>query len=323
MKLLILGAKGMLGQALCRGTNAEVVGWDRSEIDIIDKNQVQEKISALAPDVIINAAAYNNVDKAEKEDRELAMKINGEAVGYLAEAAAEIGAIFVHFSSDYVFKGDNPSGYKEDDVPEPQSWYAKSKWEGEKHLLSLRGASEASDEAIPSLNPKSSARGGRNPKQILNSNFQNLNTKFQIPDTKYYLIRTSRLFGPAGVGEGAKKSFVDTMLKLGKEEGELNLIDEEISSPTYVVDLARATRELIESGASSGIYHRTNSGACTWYGWAKKIFELAGLSVKLNPVLAGKFPRPAVRPKYSKLLTTKLPPLRKWEEALEEYLKTL
>lgn len=290
MKLLILGSKGMLGQALYRGiyaelggTNAEVVGWDRSAIDITDKNQVTDKISALAPNVIINTAAYNNVDKAEGEDRELAMKINGEAVGYLVEAVANLGAILVHYSTDYVFKGDNPNGYREDDIPEPQSVYGQSKFLGEQKLINL-------------LTYK-----------LLN----------------FYLIRTSRLFGPAGVGEGAKKSFVETMLKLGKEKGELDVIDEETSSPTFVKDLARATIELIKSKAPYGIYHRTNSGACTWYGWAKKIFELAGLNIKLNPVPASRFPRSAVRPKYSMLLTTKLPPLRRWEEALEEYLESI
>lgn len=314
MKLLILGAKGMLGQALYRGTNAElngtnteVVGWDREEIDITNQNQVEEKICVLRPDVIINAAAYNNVDKAENEDRELAMKVNGEAVGYLASAAHKIGAILVHYSTDYVFKGDNPNGYKEDDEPNPQSWYAKSKWEGEKEIV------------------KRYCEGAERPKQSRQIHFEGdcFASLAKSGRRPFYLIRTSRLFGPAGVGGGAKKSFVETMLKLGKEKGELDLIDEEISSPTYVVDLAKATRQLIESGAPAGIYHRTNDGACSWYGWAKKIFELAGLSIKINPVPTDKFFRPAVRPKYSMLLTTKLPPLRRLEEGLKEYLKTL
>ncbi len=298
----------MLGQALVKEFSAdnEVVAWDREEIDITDKNQVLEKISALHPSIIINAAAYNNVDKAEKEDRDLAMKVNGEAVGYLVEIAGNVGATFVHYSTDYVFKGDKVEGYKENDEPNPQSWYAKTKREGEGKILKCH------------------------PEFISGS--QEMLKQVQHDILRFYLIRTSRLFGPAGVGEGAKESFVETMLKLGKEQCHsresgnpdvgLNLIDEETSSPTYVKDLARATRELIESDAPWGIYHRTNEGACTWYGWAEEIFELAGLNVKLNSVPASHFPRPAVRPKYSKLLTTKLPPLRRWEEALEEYLKT-
>jgi len=285
MRLLVLGAKGMLGQVLANEfshANYEVAAWDRAEIDITDQKQILEKIGALRPDIIINAAAYNNVDRAENEDRDLAMKVNGEAVGFLKKAAADCGALFVHYSTDYVFKGDKVDGYKEDDMPNPQSWYGRSKYEGEKKILDFR---------------------------------------FKIADFKFYLIRTSRLFGPAGAGEGAKKSFVETMLKLGKEKGELDVIDEEVSSPTYVVDLARATLDLIDSGASYGIYHRTNEGVCTWYNWAKKIFELANLSVKINPVPASKYPRPAPRPQFSQLISTKLSPLRSWEKALEGFLK--
>lgn len=293
MKLLILGAKGMLGQALVKEFNNadyEAVGWDKVELDITDRERVLEKIGALKPEVIINAAAYNNVDRAEAEDKELAFKINAKAVEYLAEAGARADALLVHYSTDYVFRGDQEDGYAEDAAPDPQSVYAKSKFKGEKAVL---------------CHPERHAC-----RQVGSE------------ESIFYLIRTSRLFGPVGAGEGAKRSFVETMIDMVKNKGqtELNLIDEEVSSPTYVVDLARVTRELIESGKPSGIYHRTNDGACTWYGWAKKIFEIAGLPVKLNPVPASNFPRPAPRPKFSALLTTKLPPLRPWGESLKEFL---
>lgn len=265
----------MLGQALVNefsGAGYEVIDWDRADLDITDREKVLEKIGMLKPKIIINAAAYNNIDKAETEDRELVFKINAEAVGYLVEASSQVGALFAHYSTDYVFRGDYEDGYAEDVTPDPQSVYAKSKFEGEKKAAGQ------------------------------------------------YLIRTSRLFGAAGVGDNAKKSFVDVMLKLGCEKESLDLVDEEVSSPAYVVDLARATRELFESGAPVGIYHCTNSGACTWYEWAQEIFKLTDLPVKLNPVSADKFPRPAPRPKFSKLLNTKLPYLRSWQEALAEYL---
>lgn len=111
------------------------------------------------------------------------------------------------------------------------------------------------------------------------------------------------------------------MLQLAREKEQLELVDEELSSPTCAVDLARRTREIIEWQKPFSIYHVTNSGACTWCGWAKKIFELSGKSVKITRVGADKFPRPAKRPKYSVLLNTKLPPLRSWGEALAEYLE--
>lgn len=277
----------MLGQALVKefsGAKYEVAGWDRADLDITDREKVLKKIKALAPKIIINAAAYNNIDKAEQEDSGLVFKINADAVGYLVEASAQVGALFAHYSTDYVFHGDCEDGYAEDATPDPQSVYARSKWEGEKKILERY------------------CEGARRLKQ------------------SFYLIRTSRLFGPVGQGESVKKSFVDVMLKLGREKESLDLVDEEVSSPTYVVDLARATRELFESGAPAGIYHRTNLGVCTWYEWAREIFKLADLPVKLNPVSADKFPRPAPRPKFSKLLNTKSPPLCSWQEALAEYL---
>lgn len=279
MKVLIIGAKGMLGQELVQefsGNSYEVSMWDKEEIDITKKDLVLEKIKSARPEIIINAAAYNAVDKIEEMEKDFADLINGYAVGNLSEAAGIIGAIFVHYSTDYVFDGKEIDGYKEDAMPGPQSIYADSKLLGEQ----------------------------------------------QIKNKKYYLIRTSRLFGKQAQSVGAKKSFVDVMLKCAEEKDCLELVDEELSSPTYVRDLARRTREIIEWKKPFGIYHATNEGSCTWYGWAKKIFELSGKNVKLVPVGANRFPRSAKRPKYSVLLNTKLPPLRKWEEALEDYLKT-
>lgn len=287
-KILIVGAKGMLGQELMRefqGVGCEVFGWDKEEIDITNKKQVEEKIRSLKPEIIINAAAYNEVDKIEEENKELAEAINGYAVGYLAKAAAAVGAIFIHYSTDYVFDGTKIEGYREDDVPNPQSVYARSKWIGEKMLLNQKSG-------------------------IMNYK-------------RFYLIRTSRLFGGLAQSEGAKKSFVDMMFKLADERDCLEVIDEEVSSPTYVRDLARRTREIIEWKKPYGIYHIVNSGACSWYGWAKKIFELSGKNVKVIPVTAEKFFRPAKRPRHSILLNTKLPLMRRWEEALEEYLNLI
>jgi dTDP-4-dehydrorhamnose reductase len=131
MKVLVLGAKGSLGQTFVElYKDAEVTAWDRDELDITDEQAVMQKISGLKPDLVINCAAYNAVDKAE-EERELADSINGYAVGFIAKATNEINAILVHFSSAYVFAGDKPEGYNEDDLPSPVSAYGKSKLLGE------------------------------------------------------------------------------------------------------------------------------------------------------------------------------------------------
>lgn len=140
-KILILGAGGTLGGALknefCKNSH-EVLAWDRKDGDITSPD-FSVKIKTVKPDVIINATGYNNVDKAEKEERELAYKINAEAVGALANVVKEIGAVFVNYSTGYVFDGEKESGYTEDDVPNPVSEYGKSKYEGEKLVQSVGG----------------------------------------------------------------------------------------------------------------------------------------------------------------------------------------
>ncbi len=284
MKTLILGARGNLGEQLAKafGENRdEIVGWDKDNIDITDKDLILKKIKDVRPDVIINATGYNAVDKceAEKREYELAKTLNAEAVGYLVEAALDNEAILVNYSSDYVFDGGKKRGYKENDRPAPISNYGKTKLLGEQEIITKSG--------------------------------QGL---------KWYLIRTSKLFGPCGASALAKPSFFDLMLQLSREKNELEAIDGEISCFTYTPDLARATLSLIKNRKGYGIYHLTNSGPASWYEAAQELFRLAGIKTNLKPVPAAKFPRPAKRPAYSILLNTKTEPLRDWKDALKEYL---
>ena len=190
MQILITGSQGMLGAEFVRQLNIktqehesmkaiEVIGWSRTNLDITNGAQVQEKIGQLKPDVVINCAAYNNVDKAEDEP-ELANIINGEAVGYLARAATECGAAFVHFSTDYVFDGENRAGYAEDDEPRPISKYGESKALGEKRIFEISQT-----------------------RKLVN----------------WYIIRTSKLFGPSGTGATSKKSFPEMMIRIAREKG--------------------------------------------------------------------------------------------------------
>lgn len=134
-KVLILGAKGMLGQALSqvfRMAGYVVVAWDIDDIDLTDSEATLAKISALAPAVIINAAAYNAVDACETDDEEYrkALILNRDVPGYLARSAREHGVVFVHYSTDYVFDGTAEAGYSEDAIPNPISRYGTSKYEG-------------------------------------------------------------------------------------------------------------------------------------------------------------------------------------------------
>jgi dTDP-4-dehydrorhamnose reductase len=286
IKILIIGSKGMLGQELMRvfgdkrqeTESAEIIGWDRGEIDVANEVEVNQKIKDLKPDIIINAAAYNAVDKCEEEEGfAIAKKINGEAPGYLAKIAKELEIILVHYSTDYVFAGDKKEGYKEDDAPSPISKYGESKLLGEENVR-----------------------------------------KF---GEKYYLLRTCKLFGRPAISEAAKKSFVDIMLNLAGKQDTIEAVDEGYASPTYAPDLAQRTREIVDGHYPWGIYHVTNSGACTWYEFAKEIFKIKNIKINLIPVGGDKFPRPARRPKFSPLINTKLPLMRSWQEALKEYLK--
>jgi dTDP-4-dehydrorhamnose reductase len=113
------------------------------------------------------------------------------------------------------------------------------------------------------------------------------------------------------------------MLKLAKEKDSIDVVDEEVSCFTYTPDLARATKELIETEKPWGIYHLVNSKSCTWYQAARYLFKIAGIKVKVNPITSDKMPRPARRPKYSVLKNTKFIKLRDWREALNDYLRDL
>lgn len=280
MKIIILGAKGMLGSALTKGfaDGNEVVAWDREELDITDKDAVGEKIYEAQPDAVINAAAYTDVDGTE-ENQELANKINGEAVGYLAQACREAGAAFVHYSTDYVFDGKNPEGYREDDQPGPPvNAYGRSKLLGEQQLFSL-------------------ARSPRPP--------------------RWHLIRTSWLYGINGknfvdtmLRLGKEK---DRLQIVNDQHGnptyvkDLAEATEEIIVGTYEPGVYHVT-------------NKTPPEGITWFDFAVEIFAQADITVSVTPCASEEFPRPAKRPAYSMLINTKLPQRRDWREALAEYL---
>lgn len=288
--VLIIGAKGMLGRELADTFGAKkksaaygLVLWDMDEINIADETDVHGKIGELRPSVIINAAAYTDVDGCET-NREKAFAVNGLAVGYLAQSARQVGAVLMHYSTDYVFDGKKAEGYFETDLPQgPINVYGESKLLGEKLLL------------------EEGERGLR-----------------------YYLIRTSWLFGRHG------KNFVRTMIELGLSgKKELKVVNDQHGKPTYAQDLALFTRDLSDKNAPSGIYHATNEPDTTWYSFAKEIFTIySGLHTgffapEIIPCDSTEFARPAQRPGYSILLNTKMPRLGAWKDSLRRYIELL
>ncbi|MDD5031615.1 MAG: dTDP-4-dehydrorhamnose reductase [Patescibacteria group bacterium] len=284
MQILILGARGNLGSQLVKIFSADkdykVVAWDREEIDITDKELVFKKIRELKPNVIINATGYNAVDKCE-EEKEFKL-----AIKLNAEAVSYLVEACLETGAVLVH-------YSSDYV------FAGDKKEGYKE----------DDEPNPINKYGETKLAGE--QELIKKSGQGL---------KYYLIRTSKLFGPKAGNEAAKPSFFDLMLDLAKKKKELDAVDEEVSGFTYTPDLAGATKKLLESDKGYGIYHLTNIGRATWYEAAVELFKILDKKIKINPVAGDKFPRPAKRPAYSVLINTKLEMQRGWEEALREYL---
>lgn len=278
MKILITGSNGMLGHDLIEvlKDNHELILTTSKTLDLTDKDQVFEVICDAEPDVVINSAAYTDVDGCE-ENHDLAYAVNGEGVKNLALACREVDCALVHISTDYIFNGKNDRPWVEDDEIGPISVYGKSKLKGEEAIL-----------------------------EILD---------------RYFIVRTAWLYGING------KNFPKTMLELAKNHSEITVVYDEVGTPTYTPDLACGISELIETDYY-GIYHLTNSGSCSWCEFARYIFEVAGRDVKVVPVTASEFARPAPRPSYSVLenrnwVEKGFKPLRSYKEAIKEYIELI
>ena len=244
MKILIIGADGQLGSDLCKVIpQEEQIPLTIKDLDITNQEQTVAVLKKHQPDIVINTAAYNDVDQAE-EKPELALAINADGVKSLAEACQQIGAVLVHISTDYVFDGANKEPYLETDNPNPQSAYATSKLLGEQWIKGLLD--------------------------------------------KYFIIRSTGLYGAAGcLGKGGT-NFVENMIMLASSRPVLNVVADEVLSPTYTRDLAEKIVELIKT-EKYGLYHLVNQGQCSWYEFACKIFEFLGRQVTINKITAAEY----------------------------------
>lgn len=273
MKLLIAGAAGMLGRDLLLAAgNAghDVVGFGRAELDVTKAEQVGRRIELERPDVVINSAAWTDVDGAEAAEQE-AFAVNGTGAGNVAGAAAAVGASVVYVSTDYVFDGAKGEPYVESDQPAPLSAYGRTKLAGE--------------EATAAANKR------------------------------HFIVRSAGLFGIGG------NNFVETMLRLAEGQSEVLVVRDQVGSPTYTWHLAYGIVRLIE-GLEFGIHHMAAAGQCSWYEFAREIFEQAKVDCKVLSVSTEEFGRPAARPPFSALTSQREHAIRlpSWQDGLAGYL---
>jgi dTDP-4-dehydrorhamnose reductase len=273
MKVLIAGAAGMLGRdVLLAAGNAghDVVGFGRAEMDVADADAVRRRLGLERPDIVINCAAWTDVDGAETAE-EAAFAVNGAGAGNVAAGAREVGAAVVFVSTDYVFDGEKGEPYVESDQPAPLSAYGRTKLAGE--------------EATAAANKR------------------------------HFIVRSAGLFG---IGGG---NFVDTMLRLAESTNEVLVVRDQVGSPTYTWHLAYGLTRLIE-GIEYGIHHMAAAGKCSWYEFAREIFEQAKTETKVLSGTTEMLGRPAPRPAFSALQSQREHAIRlpSWHDGLAGYL---
>lgn len=281
--VVIFGSEGMLGSALVKqfGGTYTVIGLDRKDIDILDSAAVKEKLQTLKPLLVINATAYNNVDEAEH---------NSDAFELARKMNGEVVGVLATLTKELGIPLVHFSSEYVFDGANEKGYFE----DAAPNPINKYGQTKAFGEKLTQKNTD-----------------------------QYYLVRLSRMFGKPGTSPTAKKSFVDTMLDLVEKQGktELDIVNEERSCPTYSSDAAQFVFNLVTTKQPYGIYHGANSGTCTWYEFAMKIFALKDLRVQVNPVASEAFSRPAKRPANGELKNTKMPLQRGWEDALREYLQ--
>ena len=303
MNILIFGKDGQLGKAfktiftqkIEEQHQIQYVG--RAECDLANAQAITVFLNQVKPDLIINAAAYTAVDKAETEI-DLAFAINARAPEIMAQYAVVHNATLLHYSTDYVFDGSKVGFYTEDDPRNPLGIYGKSKAAGE---------------------------------QAIEDAFANLTAQLQEQhEAQYAIFRTSWVYGDGG-------NFMRTILRLAKERESLNIISDQYGVPTSAEWLAQVSLDLAlrEDGQikrfPSGVYHAVPSGETTWHGLATLAVQTAGeagasLKVKpgaIKPILAVEYPLPAPRPMNSRMASNRLQALWKGDADINQRAQLL
>jgi dTDP-4-dehydrorhamnose reductase len=267
--ILVTGKNGQLGQSIL----SLIGSYPLSTFTFVDREALDlsssESIERYFKDKkfdVIINCAAYTAVDKAETESGLADQINHLAVKQLAQIAKKQDATFIHLSTDYVFNGQNYKPYEETDKTDPQSVYGLSKLKGE--------------QALQAINPKG------------------------------IIIRTSWVYSEYG------NNFVKTMLRLGKEKEQLGIIFDQVGTPTYAGDLAKAVLDIVKSNKleevenneanSNNIFHYSNEGVCSWYDFAKTIFEFSGIECQVSPIETRDYPTPAKRPHYSLMNKAKI-----------------
>ncbi len=291
MTILIFGANGQVGRACqqeakLRHMSAKVI--NRSEVDLRSAGEAYSAIIKHQPTIVINAAAYTAVDKAESEP-DTAKVINATSPEQMAKACQILSIPLVQLSTDYVFDGKAQHPYNEQDKTNPQNIYGQTKLQGENAVL---------------------------------NNCE-----------KPLVLRTSWVFGLNG------NNFVKTMLQLGADREQLNIVADQIGSPTFANHIAETIFDLAalyQTGSHLpwGVYHLTDREPTTWYKFACEIFtmgvamDLLKYQPRLNPITTAEYPTPATRPSFSVLDCNKLEallgrPMKPWHTGLKQVISSV
>lgn len=298
MNILILGRDGQVGSELIRAMAplGKVTATGRAELDLASDSSIRDAVRSVRPQLIVNAAAYTAVDRAESEPG-LARRINAEAVAILAEEAKVAGAAVIHYSTDYVFDGTKPEPYTESDSPHPLGVYGQTKLEGEQALAAAE---------IPYLVLRTSwvygARGRNFLLTILKlakekPELRIVDDQIGAPTWSRDIAEATAALARQWVGEGSNP---DALRK------------------------------------ASGVYHMTAAGKTNWYGFAKRAIEIEKAAgtfadrtyARLIPISTAEYPTPAARPRNSQLDCSRLAEtfqcrLPEWQDSLANVLREL
>jgi dTDP-4-dehydrorhamnose reductase len=286
MVVLVTGANGQLGQAI------QSISGNYPEIDFVfcDSSSLDitnlDTVNQVFEKVKPNYcinAAAYTAVDKAESEQDKAISINVIGAKNLAETCKENNTILLHVSTDFVFDGKKSKPYTEEDIPNPTGVYGQTKLDGEKAI--------------------------------------------QETFDKYYIIRTSWVYSQFA------NNFMKTMIRLGSERDSLSVVNDQIGTPTNAVDLAEALVKIIchtersRSVSSTiynfGIYNFSNEGHCSWYDFAKKIFEVNNITIDLSPIPTTSYPTPAKRPAYSVLDKSKIKKafdlqINNWEDSLNK-----